>query len=89
MIGCTRICKEEHVPRMDVMAFEKYFSKIKVAHDFYDEVGVVFVSLDDEIGDYCFIEDRVLYLILHVAPSTEAMIEAFERNYFQPVEAEE
>jgi hypothetical protein len=89
MIGCTLICKEEHVDKMDVSAFDKHFANIKVAHDLYDEVGVIFVSLEDEIGDYCFIEDRILYLILHVAPSTEAMIEAFERNYFQPAETQE
>jgi multimeric flavodoxin WrbA len=89
MITCSRACLEDHIEKMDVKAFIERYSGMVVEHELYDKIGVLFVSIEEEYGDYCFIEDRMLYLILHVAPSTEAMIEAFERNYFQPVETQE
>lgn len=83
----TRMCLEQHIYTMDIQRFNKRYEHHKVKHPLYDEVGVIFVSFDTPEGDYCYIEDRVLYMILHVEPSTEAMIRAFERNYFQPMPA--
>lgn len=84
MIKCSLVCRDEHFWKMDTEAFDRRYISHVVSHKRYDKVYILFVTLNDGVGDYCELEDRILHLTLHVQPSTEAMIEAFERNFFEP-----
>jgi hypothetical protein len=82
MIRAGLVCAQEHFDTMSIGDFNKHFCKTVINHPLYDNVSVIFVSIKDGVGDYCTLEDRTLHLVLHVKPSTEDMIVAFERNYF-------
>lgn len=69
---------------MDVQTFNKRYEDVPTE---YKEVRVLFVTTEDNVGDHCVLEDDILTLVLHVEPTTEAMIEAFEDNYLLPVRA--
>ena len=84
MIRCSLVCTEEHFWKMDTEAFCQRYASYVVKHEKYDRAYIIYVTLDDGIGDYCMLEDRILHLVLHVEPSIEAMIEAFERNFVEP-----
>ena len=86
MIRSGLVCKQEHFNLMDCEVFDNLYSSLVIENDLYDHVSVIFVSLEDGVGDYCELRDRTLHLLLHVEPSTESMIETFERNFFEPVE---
>ncbi len=83
MIKSALVCEQDHFDFMSVGDFNDHYKDTPVEHDRYDNVSVVFVTLDDGVGDYCTLEERTLHLVLHVEPNNEAMVEAFERNFFE------
>ena len=70
---------------MDLDCFQQSVQGLKIEHPKFDEIFVAFVSFDDEVGDHCYIEDRCLYLVLHVAPNTESMMKVFKQNAPVPI----
>ncbi len=82
MITATSVSKKGQ--EVDLEGFENSVENIPVKHDLFKEVFVVFVTYDDGEGDYCYIEDQCLFLILHCNPGK--IRETFEENYcFQAV----
>ncbi|KAA3623023.1 MAG: hypothetical protein DWQ02_25225 [Bacteroidetes bacterium] len=77
MITATSVSKKGQ--KVDVLGFEKRVKNIPVDHPLYDEVFIVFVTYDDGDGDYGYIEDRCLYLVLHTKP--KCLLKTFEKNF--------